>query len=73
MKKSPIEPNVCKVAGCRLKFKWKWTLAPTFFQDYNKIFRNVVLQVLVYVIQSFSRQFADELFECNWPFCEIGA
>ena len=23
--------------------------------------------------QTFRRQFADKLFECVWPFCEIGA
>ena len=23
--------------------------------------------------QTICRQFADELFECVWPFCEIGA
>ena len=24
-------------------------------------------------IQTIHRQFADKLFECVWPFCEIGA
>ena len=55
------------------KWDWKWKIDNL---DKTLIALRLDIETNIFVAkhsQTIRRQFADELFECVWPFCGIGA